>query len=293
MTIGGEKPSLIELVHFGVKGMRWGVIRDDAGRSTESKSLRKQSARTVQDYMWTAVMNDPMFASIKKEEYEALSKRGESFAKNTTLRRISTSNETAMKGATFVSKMRADADFYRAVLPAVGPQVKGLGGGGKKKYKADNYEFEMQTLKKLTLPSAKVRFDAFMEVLAEPSIKIAGKDAPVTGRKFLEDRGYKKLFGKQTDQELAFLAWHDFVKGQGSKDLAINEAYWNKLRSKGYNALRDDNDSGRYTKNPLILLDADKTVKIKSIKRLTADDINQAQRRLANRMDDKRREIIL
>lgn len=47
MIVGQDKPSLDELAHFGVKGMRWGVRRDDKGgvtvgsRHFDKKQVRK------------------------------------------------------------------------------------------------------------------------------------------------------------------------------------------------------------------------------------------------------------
>jgi hypothetical protein len=271
------------LEHYGVKGMRWGIRREpQPGDSTETKAERKAAKKAVNDYMWNAIGDQPMFREMKKEEYDALCQEGQTFAKGIVLKRISFDEKARMEGATYVSKLKEDAEFYKASLPAVGPQVEGFGSGGRKRYKQSSYEVTMQTTKKLSLPSDKERFEAFYDLLGTPSIKMKGKKAPITGREYLEKQlGYKTIFRKQTDQRLAFRAYHEFVQGQGNKDNPINKPYFDSLAKKGYNALIDENDAGTYTKNPLILLDPKGTVRITNIHKLTADEINKAQRSLA------------
>jgi hypothetical protein len=270
-----------ELIHYGVKGMKWGVRKDDPYRSTESKSLRKESARNLNNYMWNAIADEPIFGkTMTKEEYKALSTKGETFVKNTKFRRITPNSEAVVKGNTYVSTLMKDSDFYRAAIPSVGPNTKGLGGGGRKAYKQKHYEIEMKATKKLSSPSEKERVDAFIELLEEPSIQIKSKKAPITGRAYLERTGYKPLFKRYETQELAFKAWDEFTSMQGNQDNPLAKAYFEKIKSRGYNAIIDDNDRGKYTDKPLVLLDPESTIKINTVRRLTADEINQAQRRL-------------
>lgn len=282
-------PTLEELLHYGVKGMKWGVRNDrDAGNpnvSTESRKLRRESRRNLGNYMWNAVANEPLFYKMTKEEYDALSTRGENFVKNTTFRRVTPNSKEALAGATYVSTLKKDSDFYRGALPAVGPNAKGLGAGGRKNYKQDNFEIEMRATKKLSSPSEKERVDAFIELLEEPSIKMKGRKAPITGRAYLERIGYRPLFKRYETQDLAFRAWDGFKQMQGDKDNPLAKAYFDKIKSRGYNALIDDNDRGRYTEKPLVLLDPESTVKIKNVHQLTADEINQAQRRLQPKVE--------
>ena len=58
----------------------------------------------------------------------------------------------------------------------------------------------------------------------------------------------------------------------------LNDAYFKEVRSRGYNALIDDNDRNIVSKSPVILLNPDYTVKRTSIKPITKDDINDAKR---------------
>lgn len=47
MTVGGEKPSLDELAHFGVKGMRWGIRSADQPLHPNYTSRMRSNDRQV------------------------------------------------------------------------------------------------------------------------------------------------------------------------------------------------------------------------------------------------------
>jgi hypothetical protein len=269
------------LAHYGVVGMKWGK-RNAAPKniSSESKALRKQSAKNLQNYIWDKTKDEPLFRTMTKEEYSKLSTGREYVAKHTTLNRVTTNPHNTKAGQLYVSKLPEDSAFYRAAMPAIGPQNVGKTGAGLKRYKDDYHELELKTVKKLSSPSEKERFDAFIEILNESAIKVGKKD-PVTGREYLQKHGYGPMFGKKfSTQEFGFYTYHSFIAEQGNQDSPINTAYFNKIREKGFNALPDDYDRGKLTKAPMILLDAEGTTKVTSVRRLTTDEINQAQREL-------------
>lgn len=286
IIVGQEKPSLeVVLAHHGVKGMRWGVRKDRGpGASTESAAARKAAAASAARYMVQANRGDPRLRTMTAERYANLSENGATFARGMELHRVTKVNSTQMyAGAMYVSKSKEDEAFYKAIIPATGlktlPFIPGsFVSGGQKAYQS--YDVTMKTTRKLMLPSDKERVNAFMEVLAQPLINVPGHNAPMTGRQFLEANGYKKQFKNKTDQEAVFSAYYQLLRTQGDRSSPINQAYFSNLQKKGFNAILDENDAGRYSQEPLIILDANKSVKATSIRRLTADEINQAQRDL-------------
>jgi hypothetical protein len=283
-----EKPSLAELAHHGVKGMKWGVRKDDSvadvHRTTEARGDRKQASHAATAYMVKANMKNPSMRKMTPEKYAALTENGRTFAAGLELNRITKANsETIRAGALFVSKEKEDQEFYKAIIPATGlktlPFLPGsFVSGGQKVY--ESYEQTLKTTQKLKLPSDKERVDAFMHILSQPVVAVPGKNAPVTGRAYLEAHGYGKQFAGKTDQQATFSAYYQFLRTQGNQSDPVNKAYFDHLRAKGYNAVLDENDAGRYSKDPLILLTPDKSVKSTGIRRLTADEINSAQRNL-------------
>ena len=267
-----------DVVHFGTKGMHWGV-RKDEDRSTESRSARKESKKALSAYMYKMVRDEPRFMTMTRTEYDALSTKGESFAKNTTIRRISMGPSAQVKGALYVSRLLEDSEYYRGAFPAIGP-LAGKKGGGKKTYKQPSYEMQYNTIKKLSAPSEKVRVDTYLKLLDTPSIKLEGRNAPITGREFLEKHALHPVLKKYESEELGLRTWHEFVRTQGNRTNPLAIAYFDSLKAKGFNALSDDNDRRLVTKAPLILLDPENTLKIGSVRRLTTDEINKAQRQL-------------
>jgi hypothetical protein len=269
------------LAHYGIRGMRWGKRNSTPkDKSTETRALRKQSAKALQGYIWEKTKDEPLFRTMTKEEHAKLSTGREYLAKNTTLSRVTTNPKNTKAGHLYVSRLPEDSAFYRAALPAIGPQNVGKTGAGLKRYKDDYHELELKTVKKLSSPSEKERFDAFVEILNEPAIKIGKKD-PVTGREYLQKAGYGPMFGKKySTQEFGFYTYHSFIAEQGNHDSPINTAYFNKIRDKGFNAIPDDYDRGKLTKAPMILLDPEGTTKVTAVRRLTTDEINKAQREL-------------
>lgn len=274
------------LAHFGVKGMRWGVRRE-RDRSTETRKDRKESRKELEKYIWNLTADEPLFRTMSPEDYAALSKKGESFVKNATIRRVTMDKDTKLQGATYVTKLMEDSEFYRAMLPAYGPQLGNKRtGGGQKEYKKEHYEIVMKATSKLSSPSEKQRVDAYIELLSEPTIQVKGKTAPITGREYLEKNGFPKIMYKRYDnQTMALESWYAFVGSLGDKESPLAQAYFAKIQKLGYNALIDDNDRARYTKKPLILLDPESTVAVKEVRRLTTDEINRAQRELGKRGD--------
>jgi hypothetical protein len=271
------------LAHYGVKGMKWGVRKDD-NRSTESRSERKASKKALTNAVYDRVKNDPIWHTMTKAEYNALSSKGEEFAVGTTFKRITDNPSTTVKGATYVSHLKEDSEFYRAAMPALGPTAKNPAGfGGRKSYKKDFYEIDMKAVQKLSSPSEKERVDAYISLLETPSVKLAGKNAPITGRQYLEQNGYKPFFRKYDTQELAFRSWHDFTVSTGDQKNPLAQAYFQTLKDRGYNAIPDDNDGRSLTKKPMILLDPESTVGVSKVHRLTTDEINKAQRSLARK----------
>lgn len=266
------------LAHHGVKGMRWGVRRESSGKSTESKALRKESSKNLERHMWDKTKDEPMFPTMSKSDYAKLSTGREIVNKNTQLKRIAVKPDMGLKGEVYVSRLKEDSDFYKAVLPANGPQLK-KHGAGRKEYKHNVYELDIKTIKKLSAPSEKERVDTFIELLNEPVVKVGKKT--MTGREYLKSAGYAPMFDKRlSNQEFGLATWHSFTQTQGHQDSPINGPYFQKIRDKGYNAVADDYDRGRLTKAPIILLDPEGTARVERVRKLTTDEINQAQRDL-------------
>ena len=266
------------LAHFGVKGMKWGV-RNERDRSTESAALRKQSAQAFQNYTWSRTKDELIFRTMSDQEYNALTTKGREFTVGHEFRRVGIDPKMELQGATFVSHLRDDSTFYRAAIPVSGTQTK-MTAAGAKEYRTTHYEATFRSTQKLSSPSEKERVDAFIELLHEPAIYQKGKNAPITGRQYLEHGRFGKfLYRNYSDKQVALKEWYDFTQSQGNRDNPLAQAYFKKLQQRGYGVIPDTNDAGRYTRDSVIVLDPKSLDRVR-VHRLTTDEINRAQREL-------------
>lgn len=68
---------------------------------------------------------------------------------------------------------------------------------------------------------------------------------------------YKKVTGCS---EIEHHKYMNFMTGLSDRNNKVNKSFFKELIDMGYNAIVDDNDAGHYTKTPLILLDAGKHI---------------------------------
>ena len=268
------------LAHYGVKGMKWGVRKDQyrsysEKASTTTEGMVKRAGSTVQMTRYFA-----KGGAVKKQQkyteewYDSLDTGKQFIEKGATLNRVVRGvDDRALSGRLYVSHLESDNDMYKAVIPAVQKKF----AYGQKEYHSV-YQVGLEVKKKMAMPSEKERIDTFIETIKTP-----------TGRKWMQENGYKDEITELNAKEQGLKAYKKFNKYAGNQDVKINDVYFNKIRSKGYDAILDDNDAGVWSKEPMILLSPSNTVRIKEVKQLSADDINAAQRRVLANRDFKNR----
>lgn len=259
-----------ELTHYGVKGMRWGVRKDqyrtyvDSGATTSTEGALKRTASKVQMARYVATGGKKK-ASVKFDDewYDNLDTGKEFIKKGAVLNRVVRGvDQNALAGRLYVATLDSDSDMYKATIP----YFQKKGSVGKKEYHSA-YQVSMETKRKLTMPSEKERFDAFTETLQSKS-----------GRDWLKNNGYRGEINELNSKEVGFKYYQRFNKYAGNQSVKFNDTYFNEIKSRGYNALIDDNDAGIWSKKPTILLSPKGDVRITKVKQLSADEINQAQR---------------
>lgn len=279
--LGQEKPSLGYVAHFGVKGMKWGVRKDKSYDSTESRAVRRATRKNTSqfnsEFITRKYGNSIFDRKITKEQYDALSTKELTLRKGQTVRRVTKSSEDRLGDITFVSYKKVDQNTYRAVMPLVNSKNP-LKLGGNKRYN-NTYEATYKALSTLRSPSEKARVDAFIDLMDSREIRLRGNKV-ITGREFMRRNGFKKEARTLDRQQLGLKFYRQFTEEQGSKRNKLATAYFDKLRTQGYNSVVDDNDRYNLSETPLILLNPNGTLKRMNVKRLSADEINQAQRDL-------------
>lgn len=266
------------LAHHGVKGMKWGVRQDQhrtysEKATTTSDNVIKRAGSTVQMTRYFATGG-----SLKKQQkyteewYDSLDTGKAFIEKGATMNRIVRGvDDRALAGRLYVSTLESDHEMYKAVIPAVQKKF----AFGQKEYHSV-YQVELEAKKKLSMPSEKERIDIFIDTIKTPE-----------GRKWMADSGYKDQINELNAKEMGLSAYKKFNKVAGNQELKITDVYFDKVKAKGYDAILDDNDAGVWSKSPTILLSPKSTVRVNSVKQLSADDINAAQRNVLNYRDFK------
>lgn len=268
------------LAHYGVKGMKWGVRKDQHREykevaSTTTESMVKRAGSTVQMTRYFA-----KGGAVKKQQkyndewYDNLDTGKQFIEKGQSLHRVVRGvDDRALSGRLYVSHLESDNEMYKAVIPAVQKKF----AYGQKQYHSV-YQVELEAKKRLSMPSEKERIDTFIDTIKTPE-----------GREWMKNSGYRDEITELNAKEQGLKAYKKFNKVAGNQDLKITDTYFNKIKAQGYDAILDDNDAGVWSKEPMILLSPNSTVRIKEVKQLSADDINTAQRNVLNNRDFKSR----
>ena len=270
------------LSHYGVKGMKWGVKKDQLRefrekdtKDTENNILkRKHASANMLRYMakGRTIQEKRKF---DEEWYNSLSTGKEFVKSGATLNRVVRGvDENALNGRLYVAKLASDSEMYKATIPAF---TNGGFAAGKKEYNTA-YQVSMETKKKLAMPSQKERIDTFIETLQTND-----------GKEWLKNNGYKKEIDEINAKQVGLKYYDRFNKYAGNQSVKFNDTYFNAVKSKGYDALIDDNDAGIWSKEPIILLSPKGSVKITKVRQISAAEINSAQRTVLKTRDYKSR----
>lgn len=270
------------LKHYGVKGMRWGVRKSDyreykdvATKDTGGALTRVQARVNMTRYFATGGLKKTQ-VKFDEDWYNNLDTGKKFIEKNTKLNRVTRAvDSNALAGRLYVSKLASDTEMYKATIPAVQKRME----YGKKEYHTV-YQLELQTKRRLAMPSPKERVDTFIETIQTPE-----------GKKWLSRNGYKDQIDELNAKEVGLKYYQTFNRYAGNQAVKFNDVYFNQIKQKGYDALIDDNDAGIWSKKPTILLSPKSTVKVTKVKQLSAAEINLAQKNVLKYRDYKNKEV--
>lgn len=264
------------LEHHGVKGMHWGVHKEHETEEhkTYRKTVRKQFRQETKKATTRRVVKT-YGPRLSEEEYNRLSDKDVTYRTGKILNRL-TEDAEKDKGNSqlFVSTNKNDANAYKSILPYQDKLIKQLLAGGNHKY--DGYqETTYKATKTLLGPSEKARVDAFITLLDTKSVKLSNGKT-ITGREYLKRSGVAPEIKRLDAQKAGLKYYNTFLESQW-RNTPLNSAYFEQIKSKGYNVISDDNDRNVLTKDPLIILDPNGTVRQMKVRQLTTDDIIKAQ----------------
>lgn len=264
------------LMHYGVKGMKWGTRKglkaanDNFGRVSIEVGQRQMQARYN--------------STLSEASYRKLDDNDIVIAKGNVVKRTSQGpGVDSSYRDLFVSTNEADAAMYRGTMPTT------VTGGIPAKQHIGYYETAYAATSDLKSPSEKKRVDAYIRLMDVPEIRL-GNGETVNGREYMRRQGLGDTVNTLTSKELALTYYGQLAVTQGIHNDPINTAYFNSFRNQGYNALVDDNDRGIFSEQPLLVFDAQKHLQTVAVKQLTTAEIQEAQATLSTPKELKRHE---
>ena len=240
------------LAHYGIKGMRWGVRKKEAQKQADI--YRQGIAKRASERQ----------GPISSKEYAQLSTQKQTLAKKgDTLYRVSGEKKESLRGKTYVTSNIRDNDVYVALLAAKG------------KNELKKYQMTLKVHEDLVSPSKRERVDTFIETL-DKDIYVPQLRRTVKGRDFLATDAISRA---QSSKELGLKFYNQFVQSQ-VMNTPLHSAYFESIKSRGYNALFDDADANIVTTMPAIVFDPEYRISTVSTTRLNEVDVVEARERL-------------
>lgn len=224
------------------------------------KVKTKNDAKTA-DWFASWLGHDKVrYSPISKKAFDEFDDTDLELKPGQVLKRISRVKETFVKDGAYVSFEEDDVNRYAAFMPTL---WKYNGTMGKKD---PVYSIGMEVTSAIKSPSRKKRIQLLADLY----------DSDISFR--IEATSIFENYENGLD--FALKRYNEVATNLADPHYATSAPYKKYLRKLGYNALVDDNDAGRLSRNPLILLDPSKTVKSVSAKLMTLEDIREAAKKI-------------
>jgi hypothetical protein len=239
-------------------------------------SIAPGSKITYDDY-WKKIEHTEMsrVSGISKDAFDKMDETPISVPAGHIFKRVSTDKEEILRKQIYATYKDVDNDRYQAVLPKFWNQW-GIGSEAK-----GGYVVSIKAKEAIVSPSQKDRVKAFIELMDEP---VKGKTKSAWGTESADEvtkSGKEWLVGKSnmSSEDAALAMYRNFSLGLVNKT-PLSDAYFDKLKSKGFNAIIDDNDSGKLSDSPMLIFDTSKSMERLGATPLTQENINAARQRI-------------
>lgn len=302
------------LVHYGIKGQKWGVRRYQYADGSLTPSGKKRYSSNTSGFnklMKTNVkhmVNSARTQITGKQYVDGCLKSG------VTLSRIQTS-ENFEKFAFYATYKKHDIDEYmglfgknlmsRANAEAKRAEKKAEASGSEEDFrnandlrsKANNtkvYQLKLQATKKLKIPSDENASDITANLLKEPDFKKNVVASIIDSKEKMKRPTQQVLFNQalnaidkepnkmnSSDKKSIYKALNLSLVNHNSYEIAAQDRFYSELKKKGYNALLDYNDkeySSYHAKRPMIVFDVD-SVKLQSVTEANPKVVDKLYRR--------------
>lgn len=240
------------LAHYGVKGMKWGE-RKAAQKNFEAWGASKHASGFDKT------------APLSESEYQSFSAKPIKLGdKQTVYKRIAAPDNTKLGGMIYVTNNDKDHNTYTAFFP----------GSGDTKFLFNKAALTIHADKDLISPGKKERVDLFIETLGQ---KIPDDSGSIhTGRTYALGSDEPAYLKAMSDRQIGLEYYNVFAQSQYHRT-PLHEAYFEKVKSKGYNALFDDADGGYISNTPIIMFPEKASARVTEVKMLSEEDVLRAR----------------
>jgi hypothetical protein len=288
MIVGQEKPSIEEaLLHYGVKGMRWGVVKDDDPSSGESgaasdykaihkpnspKTLRQRNERTLETTTQFVEKHEPpagrsgLSPETKKKLIYGIAGGlavaavvgGAYYAKKNGVT-LPNLNLDSYMNATKASRLNAiNADFITKAsfdrkgftLPK-GHTFLRISSGAEKSFGHVTYASASDADFNRYVAQLGHVMSTKVTFKSNQPVKVSSMTSALeTLREVLGGSA-----GRIVDREEALSTYRELIGGKWDSPLAAD--FFSAMKKKGFSALVDEMDAGVISENPLIIFNHD------------------------------------
>ena len=262
-----------ELYHYGVKGMRWGVITKKPSSANLTKDQQKKILRRMSEDKYAYIGSKPPRHLAKYRHDKYMKEEHPDIKKGTTVQHISPNKKIDLKSRQFyVTHDEQDKTVYKYAL-------------AKYHTKGKHYIHEYTLKTDLKIPSqwdnAKMLSDAMWKTGKESYKEIlsfALKNPEVVISKSGADR-IRKLGPTYSD---VYKMFNYSLTDPNVFKTKIGKAYKKELESNGYNAIVDYKDTyhNRIATDAIILLNGKKCLTKTKVSELTEKDIDEGKKKL-------------
>lgn len=284
------------LMHYGVKGQKWGVRRYQYADGTLTPAGRKRyySGESTTKTQVKELVNKTRTSITGKQYVDGYIKNGttlsriqtaknfENFAFYATYKKHDTNEYLGLFGKNLLSRAASDAKRAEATAEASGSKAD-LKTAKELRERANNikvYQLKIDAVKKLKVPSDENASDITAKLLKEAEFK-KNLEASIADSKEKMRRPTQQILFNQAQNALTkdpdrlsksekvaiYKAFNLSLVHHNPQEIAAQDRFYGELKKKGYNALLDYNDkefSSYHAKRPMIVFDTD-SVKLQSV----------------------------